>query len=492
MSTLPICIRDTAGVRELDRVAIQDCGIPGYTLMTRAGQCALADLREHWPQATRLLIVCGGGNNGGDGYVLARMAGEQNFEVTVAATGDVGKLSGDAGCAYRDFVATGKSPADWSESLIESADIVIDAVLGTGLERPLRDDIAAVINAINAADCPVFAIDVPSGLNANTGEAMGTAIRADITTTFVGLKQGFYLGHGVDYTGTVLFHDLEIPDDVGAAVPCTMRRIDDQVIGEALPPRRRTSHKGESGHVLLIGGGNGMAGAILLAGEAALQAGAGLVTVATIPEHVELIVGSRPEIMCRGIVDAAELEELFTRADIVAIGPGLGQTNWGRQVFEATMGWTGPKIIDADGLNLLSQAPQSQDDWILTPHPGEAARLLGVTTGEIQQNRLQSVQDLVGRYRGIAVLKGAGTLVAEGGESPWVCDRGNPGMATPGMGDVLTGTLAAIVAQCADRILATRAAVLIHAKAGDAAALAGERGTHSGELFPHIRQLVNP
>ncbi len=492
MSELPTCVRTAAGVRELDRIAIEEHGIPGYTLMRRAGEGAFEDLRRHWPDAGRLLIVCGAGNNGGDGYVIARLALEQNLEITVVSPGDTDGLKGDARTAFDDYKSAGGEVGAWAEDLPGRADVVVDAILGTGLDRPLRENVSRIVEHINKASAGVLAIDVPTGLNSDNGEILGAAINADVTATFVGLKQGFYLGHGIDCTGTIEFHDLGVPPHVQDRVPCSLERIDQAVIAQALPRRPRTSHKGDSGHVLLVGGGPGLAGAILLAGSAALEAGAGLVTVATRPEHVELIIGSRPELMCRGVEEPTDLEDLLARASVIALGPGLGQTAWAKKLFAAVIEQDCLKVLDADALNLLAEDPMAIEKWILTPHPGEAGRLLNTSAAKIQADRLGSVTKLAEQYGGIAVLKGAGTLIAKSGVTPRVCDRGNPGMAAPGMGDVLTGVTAAVAAQYTDPVLATQAAVLIHALAGDQAALSGERGTHAGELLPHIRQLVNP
>lgn len=492
MSVLPTCVRTAAGVRELDRIAIEELGMPGYTLMSRAGKGAFDDLRRHWPDARRLLVVCGVGNNGGDGYVIARLALEENLDVTVVSLGDAGGLKGDARTAFDDYTSAGGEVCSWTEDLPGGADVIVDAMLGTGLDRPLRDNVVRIVELINKASAGVFAIDVPTGLNSDSGEILGAATNAAVTATFVGLKQGFYLGHGMDCTGTIEFHDLGVPTEVQERVPCSLERIDQAVIAEALPRRPRTSHKGDSGHVLLVGGGPGMAGAILLAGNAALEAGAGLVTVATRPEHVEMIIAARPELMCRGVEEPSDLDDLLAKASVVALGPGLGQTGWAKKLFAAVIQQDCLKVLDADALNLLAGHPVAMQTWILTPHPGEAGRMLNTSTAEIQADRLGSVTRLAEQYGGIAVLKGAGTLIAKAGVVTRVCDRGNPGMAAPGMGDVLTGVTAAVAAQCKDPELAAQAAVLIHALAGDQAALAGERGTHAGELLPHIRKLVNP
>lgn len=495
MSALPLAIHSVAQVRAMDRYAIDTLGIAGYELMTRAAEAALTTLRSEWPRATRVLVVCGAGNNAGDGYVLARLARAARLQVEVVALVDPVMLKGDARQAWQDFVAQGGLVQAWNAQLLSSVDVIVDAIFGTGLSRPLDASLAACVQAINAADRPVMALDVPSGLNADTGKVMGAAVRAHRTISFVGLKQGFYLADGPNHVGKLLFDDLEIAataEQIGHVAV----RLDNSIVQQALPRRSRTSHKGQQGHVLVIGGGLGMPGAVRLTGEACLRVGSGLVTVATRPEHVGSLVSGRPELMCRGVLSAAELIPLLQAADVIAIGPGLGQDAWAKELFQAVIATDKPLIVDADALNLLAQQAAMRDqslaNWVLTPHPGEAARLLSTSTAHVQGARLHAVHDLGEHYGGTIVLKGAGTLVWTLGQQSALCDRGNPGMAAPGMGDVLTGIIAGIAAQCRDLSLAARAGVHVHAVAGDMAARHGERGILASDLFAHLPSCVNP
>ena len=481
----------------MDRLAIDDRGIPGYTLMTRAAGGTLARLVGCWPSARSLLVVCGAGNNAGDGYVLARLARSRGLAVAVVALVDPERLTGDAATAWRDAQADGLAAVDWSPALLDAADVVVDAVFGTGLSRTVTGRFAEVIDAINGADVPVLAVDIPSGLAADTGQVCGTAVRADITVTFVGLKLGLFTGAGPDCAGTVHFDGLGIPPDVAAAVPCAAKRIDDAQGARLLRRRARTAHKGYNGHVVLVGGGKGYAGAVRLAGEAALRAGAGLVSVATLPEHLPVVLAGRPELMCRGVRDAADLADLLAVADVVGVGPGLGRDAWAEAMLAAAQSASCPLVLDADALNLLAAAPARRDDWVLTPHPGEAARLIGSDAAAIQADRPAALKRLVDTYGGTVVLKGAGTLVGGAGHVPGLCDRGNPGMAAPGMGDVLTGVVAAVIAQThrtgASLFDATCVAVHAHAAAGDdAAAVRGERGLVAGDLYEALARWVNP
>ncbi|MDH3646167.1 MAG: NAD(P)H-hydrate dehydratase [Gammaproteobacteria bacterium] len=488
---LPVTIYRAAQVRELDRLAIEELGIPGYTLMYRAGEAAFRVLRRRWPRSRSLLVLCGAGNNAGDGYVLARVARSKGMNVTVAALVDPAKLSGDAQIAWETYQAAGGSVTEWQPEMLEQADVVVDAILGTGLARTLADKPRELVEAVNASGADVLALDIPTGLHADTGRVMGAAIIADMTITFVGLKLGLYSGDALNHVGKIVFDDLGIPLQLTERMHCAGRRLSESHVHETLPPRPRTTHKGQNGHVLIIGGNVGMGGAVILAGSAALRSGAGRVSIATRGEHVAATISARPELMCRGVEKPADLTALLEAVDIVAIGPGLGTDVWAQQLLDAVLRTDKPKILDADALNLLAAHPVKRNDWLLTPHPGEAARLIGVKTSEIQEDRFVALARVLEKYGGTAVLKGAGSLVGHVGEAAWICDRGNPGMATPGMGDVLTGIIAAIAAQCGDLTAAARSGVFVHAAAGDDAARRGERGLIADDVLKHLATWIN-
>lgn len=493
MDPLPTTIYDAAGVRALDRCAIERQGIPGYTLMCRAGAALLTTLEAEFPACSRLLVVCGAGNNAGDGYVLARLAREEGYHVVVAALVPPDSLGGDAARAWEDFSAGGREAVDWDPALLREADLVVDAILGTGLTRDVDGRFAAAVDAINEAGLPVLAVDIPSGLDADDGRIRGTAVRADATATFVGLKAGLVTGAGPDVCGRLHFSDLEAPAECAGAAEPVLRRLSMELLAELLPPRPRSAHKGLFGHLLIVGGSPGMGGAVRLAGEAALRTGAGLVTIATHPEHAAVVTGGRPELMCRGVERAEDLQPLFERATHLALGPGLGTGEWGRSMFAAALAAGLPAVLDADALNLLAAEPRRSDDWILTPHPGEAARLLGTDTAGVQDDRLGAAAAISERYGGVAVLKGAGTLISAADDRlPSICTDGNPGMASPGMGDVLTGIVGGLLAQGLTPRRAAETGVLVHALAGDGAAREGERGLVAGDLIAGIRAWVNP
>ena len=486
---LPTAVRTAAQIRAVDAYAIEQLGIPGHTLMSRAGAAAFRVLKARWPKAERIVVVCGSGNNAGDGYVVARLARHAGLSVTAIALFDPTALRGDARTAWLDYTNAGGQVVEWRDSLIAGADVLVDAMFGTGLSRPLADTLKACVEAMNASGVPILALDIPSGLQADSGNVLGAAIRATCTISFVGLKLGFYLGVAPDYLGHLEFASLQIPET--GQIGSVARRIDDAWLAKTLQRRSRLAHKGLNGHVLVIGGNHGMPGAVRLAGEAALRVGAGLVTVATRSENTR-IVGDRPELMARGVESAATLAPLIERADIIAVGPGLGLDAWSEEMFRCALTSGKPLVVDADALNLLAKFPQKRPQWVLTPHPGEAGRMLESNAGAVQRDRLASLNALVARYGGIVVLKGARTLVGCADELPAICDCGNPGMSTAGMGDVLTGAIAGIAAQIGDLWAAARAGVRVHAQAGDAAAVHGERGIISSDLFEHLHRGVNP
>ena len=492
----PTALYSAAQVRALDSYEIEKRGVPSYTLMTRAAEGSLRILRARWPQARRLVVVCGAGNNGGDGYVLARLAREEGLESLVLAAAPPEKLTGDARRAHADWLAAGGSAIPFAGDHLANGDVIVDGLLGIGLSGPPRAETLNVIRAINAAHLPVLALDLPSGLDADLGVVHEAAVRAEVTVCFVGLKSGLFLGAGPDHAGEVLLEDLGVVPPASPDFAPVLHRIDPAELARSLPRRVREAHKGSHGRVLLIGGGAGMPGALRLSGEAALRCGAGLVTVAGLPENLVAVTATRPELIYLPAAEGAELGQAIDGASVVAIGPGLGQGSWARQLWSQVLRRQDrPVVVDADALNLLAQEPRRLPaSWILTPHPGEAGRLLGRDTAAVQADRLGAARELHARHGAVVVLKGAGTLVASGpeGSALAICDRGNPGMATAGMGDVLTGVITALRAQIDDSGTAARVGVLVHALAGDAAALGGQRGLVASDVIHELRARVNP
>lgn len=497
---LPETLHSAATVRAMDHACIQTHGIPGALLMERAAQACVQALYRHWPQVARVAIVCGGGNNGGDGYVLARLLAERGVTVEALWLLPPEQLKGDAAMALRDAVAADVPVRPFGRERLARCDVIVDALLGTGLERPVEGEFLEAIRAIEAArtaGAGVLAVDVPSGLASDTGCVLGAAaVHADVTVSFIGLKAGLVTGAGVAHVGELHFDDLGAPAAVRAAAPVKAVRYAGATRATLLAPRRLDAHKGDFGHVLVIGGDSGMGGAAKLCSEAALRSGAGLVSCATHPGHATALLSGRPEIMFRALGSAEAIGPMLQRASVLAVGPGLGRSEWGRGFWRAAIATSLPLVLDADGLNQLADTPARRDNWILTPHPAEAARLLGCSTAEVQANRFASAEALAERFGGVAVLKGAGTVVASARPEdgvPAVIAAGNPGMASGGMGDVLTGILAALLAQGLPAFEAACLGAWLHAKAADLAAQAGgERGLLATDLFIPLRRLVNP
>jgi NAD(P)H-hydrate epimerase len=492
----PTAIYSAAQVRALDAWEIEKRRVPGFTLMTRAAEGALKILRARWPQAKRVAVVCGAGNNGGDGYVLARLARLAGLEALVLAAAPPDKLSGDARRAMEEWLATGGSAHPFAADALSGSDVIVDGLLGIGLAGAPRAETLTVIRAINAAKRPVLALDIPSGVNADTGAVSEAAVCAEVTVSFVALKSGLFLGAGPEHAGVVLLDDLGVVAPIAPKFTPLMRRIDESELASSLPRRARESHKGSHGRVLIVGGGAGMPGALRLAGEAALRVGAGLVTVAGAPDNLVAVTATRPELIYLPASASSNLEDAIRACDVLVIGPGLGTGDWARRLWAQVRAAGIPVVVDADALNLLAASPgKLPAEWIITPHPGEAARLLGVDARAVQADRLGSARELHSRYGAVAVLKGAGTLVcwdSAGSIELAICDRGNPGMATAGMGDVLTGVIAGLRAQCGDSAQAARLGVLVHALAGDSAAQGGQRGLIAGDVIAELRGWVNP
>lgn len=490
---LPRALYTAAQVRAFDRLAIEHFGIPGATLMERAGAAVVEALLRRWPAARRIDVLVGTGNNGGDGFVVARLAAQQGLCARVLQLGDRERLTGDAAVNAARWREIG---GDWEPftGLAPDADVIVDAMLGTGLERPVGGAYAEAIAAVNRHRAPTIAVDVPSGLDADDGIVLGDAVRAQVTVSFIALKRGLFTADGPDCTGELVFAGLGVPARVFASSVLAARRIDWLKLRDRLTRRRRNAHKRHFGHVLVIGGDHGFGGAAQLAATAALRTGAGLVSLATRSAHVASILAARPEVMAHAVEDGDALEPLLGRASVLAVGPGLGRSDWGRALWQRALAAGLPTVVDADALHLLAQAGLRRDDWVLTPHSGEAKAMLAAQGDTMGVRRFDVAARLQARFGGCVVLKGVGSLVQCPGDTPpAVCSDGNPGMATGGMGDALTGIIAGLLAQGLDLRDAAEAGVCLHAAAGDrAAATGGMRGLLPGDLIDALRPLVNP
>jgi len=554
MKTFPLySVKQT---RELDARCIDDEQISGYQLMQRAGLAAFRVIQERWPKLNAVTIVCGTGNNGGDGYVIAKLAHQQNMLVDVVQLGDSERLTPSAKLAFASMEDVGvlakrflREEKNQTYEFAFTGEIIVDAIFGTGLSsanetsagiratsREITGEWQAAIEAINRSSKPVVAIDIASGLCAETGAVLNCAVVADVTITFIARKLGLYTGDGRAVSGDVKFESLEVSENVYRQVPTGLQLVS-TLAGPLLSKRPINSHKNTFGHVLVVGGAPSMRGAAQLAAHAALRVGAGLVSVATHPSHASLFNLTLPELMVEGVKDECSLKRMIVNADVIIVGPGLGTTEWAKMLFEAVISSELPIVIDADGLSLLAGSsielegnlnsniePRrktinsvSRNSWVLTPHPGEAARLLETTGHAIQQDRLISAKRIQQKFGGVCVLKGAGTIVQgvgchtnsgynahaqdEIGVASYVCPYGNPGMASAGMGDVLAGVIGGLIAQSDiskshlldNKLLDIAAfAVTLHAQAGDEVAnKMGEKGMLASDLIPVMRELIN-
>jgi len=477
-------------VRRIDRAAIDGLGIAGIELMRRAAAAAFAILRQRWPSARWLVVLAGAGNNGGDAFLLGALALREGFSVTALAL--TATSTGDAASAREAFVAAGGAIALAEQgALLPDADIYVDGFFGSGLSRDVDGVARDLVESLNARRANVLALDVPSGLDADRGVPRGVAVRADATVCFVAWKCGLFTADGADCCGVRELATLDIPASAFVGIEAQARLLDAGVFN-ALPPRRANSNKGSYGHVLIIGGDHGFGGAVRLCAAAALRSGAGLVSVATLASHVGAFNAALPEAMARGVETNADIDALLARARVLALGPGLGQGDWSHALFDAALAAAKPCVVDADALNLLAQSPRSLGAAnVITPHPGEAARLLGCDVAAIQGDRFRAVRELAQRYDVVAVLKGNGSLVAAPDGRVAVCRFGNPGMASGGMGDVLTGVIAALLAQGLSAWDAACIGVAAHARAGDIAAADGQRGLLASDLLPALRRVLN-
>ena len=464
-------------VRALDEAAVKASLHPSYQLMVRAGQFVFDCLQAQWPECRAVTVFCGGGNNGGDGWVIARLAADAGMDVQVFWLKDPGTLSGDAQRAYADWRQCCGVDAEqpFAREATVSGELILDAIVGTGLSGPVRGLYKDCIERINQLDVPVIAVDIPSGLEADSGwshhESGGVAIQATLTVSFIGRKRGCHTGEASRCMGRHVFTDLGVARAIYEGVTPDSDLMLPADLKQQLLSRRPDAHKGMLGSIAIIGGDEGMSGAPVLSGLAALRTGSGLVTVAGRRDTVSACWSNSPALMTREIMNANDLIPLLERVDVVAIGPGLGQSEWSRELLKAACEFRGGLVLDADALNLLAEgALAPEGEWIMTPHPGEAARLLGVGVRDVQCDRFQAARTLAHKYQAIVVLKGAGSIVADPQGQVSVCDRGTAAMASAGMGDALTGMIASLWGQGLSGLESAKAGVLVHALAGEQAA----------------------
>lgn len=491
MSELESALYNCAQIRACEQQVLRLYNLNEYQLMLQAGMHAFAFILEKFPHLRHWAVFCGSGNNAGDGYVLSRLAHEQGIFVTVYQCKAIEDLPPVARAVALEAQMAGVEFQSVDEALDDDVELIIDALLGIGLKGAVYGVIAAVIQQINASNLPIVALDIPSGLNPDNGLVESFAVRATMTFTFIGRKVGMYTLDGPDYCGAVYCHHLRL-DSYLAGLNPVARLLDKPNLPLPLPKRDKNSHKGEFGHVLVIGGGEGMPGAVALAAKAAMRSGAGAVTIATRPEHVAAVLPLIPEAMVWGLNEALQLQPLLDKASFCIIGPGLGESEWAHDLFLAAISSQLPMVIDASALRLLAQYPQMDDNWVLTPHPGEAAGLLSCTHFEVQSDRLQAATLIQQSYGGVVVLKGAGSIIQTVEKNVFICPKGNPGMASAGMGDVLSGIIAGLAAQGLTLSEAAALAVWTHAVAGDLVSQQqGERGLLASDLVNQLPKILN-
>lgn len=500
MQKLPDKLYTVDSIVQLEQIAINQFGISGYTLMQRAGEAIFSVIQEKYPQCKNILLLCGAGNNAGDGYVVARLAKQAGYQVCVVSLIDTAMLTGEASLAYRDWLTIGNNEAT-DTAFINSADIIVDALLGTGLKRDVSGEWGQWIKAVNNSIKPVISVDIPSGLIADTGVIAGHAVEADVSLSFIGLKQGMFTAQAKDVCGEILFNDLGVPGSAYLQVDCEAHLLK-EINYALLPKRKASSNKGCFGHVLIVGANVGMPGAVILSAKAALRTGAGLVTIITVSENLAAISCAVPEAMIK-ICDVDSMAEVFTTALLnsvthIAIGMGLGQDGWSLAVLHYCISVNKPMLIDADALNLIAQNKvEMHAALVITPHPGEAARLLSqkvsLNSADIQHNRFDAVKKLQRLFNNsencVVVLKGSGTLVFDG-EVLTVCSKGNAAMAAPGMGDVLSGIISALLAQGINTSDAVQLGVCLHAAAAEFAIKGKTRGLLASDVVHALTKVL--
>jgi len=488
---------------QVDRRAIEELGIPGMVLMENAALGVVEAIAEHFPEARRVAFFCGPGNNGGDGMAVARHLDARGYLSTVYLVLGGSEPGGDAGTQLEivensglevhrlrsgdDLAAAFDSALDSALAAAAASDLVVDALFGTGLSRPLGGHFGELVEALGEIEVPKVAVDLPSGLDASKPEPIGPYLAADLTVTFAAIKIAHVFPPAARAVGRLVVTDLGFTPALVDGAPGNLHLLTAEELSAYLIDRRAESHKGDYGHALIVGGAPGKAGAVTMAARAAVRGGAGLVTAAVPEPLLATVDGGSLESMTVGLgkngldgetLGAAAVEEVLEAASdktAVALGPGLGTAEATVAAVREIVGRLElPLVLDADGLNAFAGRAEElagrPAPTILTPHPGELARLLGVTTGEIQSDRIEAARRAAEKTQAIVVLKGHQTLVAEPGGGVWVNPTGNPGMASGGSGDVLTGLAAALLAQGYEALAAAQLGVFLHGLAGDLAA----------------------
>ncbi len=473
----------------LDQALIKKFRLTESALMAAVGSSAFRTISEEFPGYNSFDIFCGPGKNGSDGLNIAKYARSVGCSVRIYILNQNAIKKALHLPTFEECRELGISIQSFKEFSLREA-IIVDAIFGIGINRSLSQEVEDTLTIINETPNPKVAIDVPTGVDPSTGKIEAIAFRAHLTISFFAGKQGTFTCKGRSYSGKVLIDKLSI------VVRDELKRFhsskleDLESLKYLFPARQEYSSKVDFGHCLIVGGAPGFAGASLLAAQAALRTGSGLVSLAAHFSNSEGLISSQPEIMLHKIKDAKDMDKILDRASVVGIGPGLGLSTWSRQIYKKILKLNKPMVFDADALNLLAEQPNCNDCRILTPHAKEAGRLLGVTDIEIESDRFSSAERIAETFGGVCLLKGPGTVVAGMGRTTRVIDGGNCGMATGGMGDLLTGIIVSLVGQGATVFEAATLGASIHNRAADKAKNDGLRGMVPSDLLPIIRDLV--
>ncbi|PPI88494.1 bifunctional ADP-dependent NAD(P)H-hydrate dehydratase/NAD(P)H-hydrate epimerase [Candidatus Pantoea edessiphila] len=488
---LPYSIWPVNMIAKLENDGANYFGISLYDIMLRAGKAIYEHVCTNWPNAKYWLILCGNGNNGGDGYATACIAKTSGKKVTLIACKGTRPLSKEAQTAHDSWLSIKGKIYQPNIKWPHKVDIIIDALLGTGINRTTSEFYFNLIEKANMHLAPILSVDMPSGLSPSNGSVLGKAIMASHTLCFIGLKPGQFIGNARDLIGKLYYVDLGLKSFlVDKKAPIS--RFDTSFLPNWLKPRKKTSHKGNHGRLLVIGGNIGTVGAVFMVAEAALRTGSGLVKLLTYKENIIPFLTARPEIMIDEITND-KLTESLLWADVIVVGPGLGHHDLAKRILEKISFIKKPMVWDADALSFLAITKDKCHNRIITPHPGEASLLLNMRTMEVEQDRLYAVKSLVDKYGGVVVLKGAGTIIADEKGNIGIADVGNAGMASGGMGDVLSGIIASLVGQKLEIFDAACAGCVIHGAAADELAVnRGTRGMLATDLFKILWKFVNP
>ncbi len=490
-ANLPHFAYSAQQVKQNEALVAKQQGIEMYSLMHDAATAVFKCIYRHSADVRSVCIVAGGGNNAGDGYLTGKLALLAGLEVSLVAVKPAVNLSGDAALARDEFIAAGGEILDYDEQqMLPQCDVLVDALLGIGFSGALSEQYQKVIEKINLSNAVVYSVDLPSGLNATTGLVSSPTVLADHTVSFIALKQGLLTGNAKQVVGQLDFCGLQLADAFQQAVPSSVSYLPYEILQQSLPKRQTIGYKNSYGHVLIVAGNRGMAGAARLSAEACLRSGAGLVSVLTHSDNVSAVLQGRYELMVHGFTSHEQAQTLLNNVDVVVLGPGLGQDDWAQTLWQLCIKVNKPIVMDADGLNLLAQSKIRINQLVVTPHIGEAARLLGVNKNEIELTRFSTVQTIVSQYNAVCVLKGPGSLVSDVTRTN-INRSGCVAMASAGMGDVLSGIIAAFIGQGMALYEATSLAVSLHGYAGECAAEHGARGMLASDLFPYIRKLID-